>query len=67
MGEKKKRFWLGDPDLFETDDDDPGGHLQPDDDGTVYLARDGSQPRKETRRSRATKTRSNLRGGRKTR
>ena len=53
MAKRAKRFYLGDPEIYESDDDDPGGHLQPDDDGNVYLGRDGSQPKKTTRKESA--------------
>lgn len=65
MPKKSKRFWLGDPELYESDDDDPGGHLQPDDNGDVYLNRDGSRPKKTSRKGAAgaRKTRPDRRRG----
>jgi len=49
MAKKRKRFWVGDPDLAE--DDEVGGFLLPDDDGNVYLKRrEGSQPKLPPRR-----------------
>jgi hypothetical protein len=51
VAKPEKRFWIGDPDVFE-EDDDVGGCLSPDDNGDVHLKKggDGSQPKRPKRR-----------------